>query len=63
MTGFQRGLQADSRAGCARDERGRAVDYAQSGNKKCDVQVFFRGATGLEPATSGVTGLFHKYDD
>jgi hypothetical protein len=23
-----RGLQADSRAGCARDERGSAVDYA-----------------------------------
>src|SRR5829696_3595760 len=21
------------------------------------------GATGLEPATSGVTGLFHRYDD
>jgi hypothetical protein len=23
----------------------------------------FTGATGLEPATSGVTGLFHEYDD
>jgi hypothetical protein len=23
----------------------------------------FTGATGLEPATSGVTGMFHEYDD
>ncbi len=27
------------------------------------LQGFLTGATGLEPATSGVTGLFHKYDD
>jgi hypothetical protein len=26
-------------------------------------RAFVRGATGLEPATFGVTGLFHVYDD
>jgi hypothetical protein len=26
-------------------------------------QEFSTGATGLEPATSGVTGLLHRYDD
>ena len=33
-------------------------------NTNCPFAGLFRtGATGLEPATSGVTGLFHDHDD
>jgi hypothetical protein len=63
MTGVVRGLQADPRAGSARDEKKPAIDYAQSGKKNMLICRNFTGATGLEPATSGVTGMFQGNDD
>jgi hypothetical protein len=56
-SGFLRGFPRKSRAGCARDEKKPAVVYAKIGNKRCDLQEL-TGATGLEPATSGVTGRY-----
>ncbi len=35
----------------------------QSRRQKILVCRTFTGATGLEPETSGVTGLFYRYDD
>ncbi|MDQ3881121.1 MAG: hypothetical protein M3295_08625, partial [Chloroflexota bacterium] len=55
-----RGSQADPRAGSTRDEKKPAVDYAKRGNKHADLQDF-TGATGLETATSGVTGRFEGH--
>jgi hypothetical protein len=47
-----------------RDEAGRrgrpAVDCAHAGNKMPIYRMFSAGATGLEPATSGVTGLHRE---
>jgi hypothetical protein len=40
-----------------------AVGCAGADNRNSDLQDVSTGATGLEPATSGVTGLFHRYDD
>jgi hypothetical protein len=40
-----------------------AVVCATADNKKPELQDVSTGATGLEPATSGVTGLFHGNDD
>jgi hypothetical protein len=40
------------------------ADRAEAGNISADLRALSEtGATGLEPATSGVTGLFHGYDD
>jgi hypothetical protein len=50
--GLLRRFQTDSRAGSARDEKKPAVVMS---NTYADLQDF-TGATGLEPATSGVTG-------
>src|SRR5215204_6426313 len=49
-------FQVDSGAGSARDEKKPAVDYVRAGDKRCQFAGTFTGATGLEPATSGVTG-------
>src|SRR6266436_10038971 len=46
---------ADSRAGSARDERSRRSFAPEAATEDPDLQVL-TGATGLEPATSGVTG-------
>jgi hypothetical protein len=46
-------------AGC-REAGGRSRPYAR---QKMLICRDFTGATGLEPATSGVTGLFYRYDD
>jgi hypothetical protein len=37
-------------------------DSASSSAEAKSLQIE-TGATGLEPATSGVTGMFHGYDD
>src|SRR5436190_3832771 len=49
--GFLRRLEADSGAGSARDEKKPAVDMSTT----YTICRTFTGATGLEPATSGVT--------
>jgi len=54
--GSLRRLQADPRAGSARDEAKPAVNCAPQGNKRCRFAATLTGGTGLEPATSGVTG-------
>jgi hypothetical protein len=54
--GSLRRFRADSCAGSARDEKKPAVVYAEPGDKKVALCRDFTGATGLEPATSGVTG-------
>ncbi len=41
MTGFLRGLEADSRAGCARDERGRQSIAPSLATKDSDLQVLY----------------------
>src|SRR4051812_38166864 len=55
-SGPVRGFAAKPRAGCARDETEQAVVRARTGNKRGGFGGVFTGATGLEPATSGVTG-------
>ena len=46
----------DSRAGSTRDPWRPAVVCAYAGRQKIPICRYFTGATGLEPATSGVTG-------
>src|SRR5216117_1984492 len=46
----------DRRAGSTRDARKPAVVGADSGDETWRFAGTFTGATGLEPATSGVTG-------
>jgi hypothetical protein len=48
-------FSAGSSAGPARNRRSFAPSLA---TKSADLQAILAGATGLEPATSGVTGLF-----
>ena len=55
ITGSKRHWPAISGAGCARDAKKPAVGCAYTGNKRWIFRDF-TGATGLEPATSGVTG-------
>ncbi len=55
-SGVLRGFAEKSRAGCARDEKKPAVVCAVAGNKRGRFAGTLAGATGLEPATSGVTG-------
>jgi len=45
------------RAGMYTGSRKPAVDYARGDNKTCRLAGSFTRATGLEPATSGVTGV------
>jgi hypothetical protein len=49
------------RAGGRREAGGRLRPARQQKMLIC--RLFLAGATGLEPATSGVTGLFHEDDD
>jgi len=41
----------------------RAITFSGKTTRSSFLQGFSTGATGLEPATSGVTGLFLRYDD
>jgi hypothetical protein len=56
IRGSRRIEPAISAAGSPRDGKRPAVGCAQAGNKTCRFTGTFTGATGLEPATSGVTG-------
>ena len=49
-------------AGCARDRRSRRSPSPSQATKDEYLQDIFAGATGLEPATSGVTGREGRYD-
>jgi hypothetical protein len=53
-------FSAGSSAGPARNRRSFAPSLA---TKSADLQAILAGATGLEPATSGVTGMFQGSDD
>jgi hypothetical protein len=53
--------RAEYVAGGRREAGGRLRLIGQQKMPIC--RMFSTGATGLEPATSGVTGLFHEYDD
>jgi hypothetical protein len=48
--------------GSARDEKARRSNTSVAGDKRCRFTGAFTGATGLEPATSGVTGQFEGRD-
>jgi hypothetical protein len=51
------------RAGSARDRQKAGGRFRQSRQQKIPIcRMCSAGATGLEPATSGVTGLFHRDD-
>ncbi len=50
------------RAGMYTGSRKPAVDCARGDNKTCRLAGAFTGATGLEPATSGVTGRVGRND-
>jgi hypothetical protein len=54
--GSLRGFRCDSPAGSARDEKKPAVVCTKSDTKRFQFAGISTGATGLEPATSGVTG-------
>jgi hypothetical protein len=66
ITGYGRLLAAIFRPIPVRDvrgmERNRRSFTRTLTPKEADCREF-TGATGLEPATSGVTGLFYRYDD
>jgi hypothetical protein len=59
----RKGLHPSGKRGSKRSTSEAPFASSQATNY-CDLQALYEaGATGLEPATSGVTGLFHEYDD